>query len=218
MNKVLKFTVSGLCSVGFTLGFSATMLDGVTNGKLDGNSYWATVSDDNVDGKPVIQSIVEISATNSGDVKGEVLVPFVKIVDNKAQVPQMICTACNGDLKNKPIMGLQIINATSSGDEYKGNIIDPTSGKDYSLKMWLSDNGNVLNVRGYIMFFYRTQYWYHVDGKIAQQCLKWFQGQTYAKQTRESEANAILAADKYTFFTDKSDPTATTKALSALCK
>ncbi|MDC0534569.1 DUF2147 domain-containing protein [Francisellaceae bacterium] len=218
MNKVIKFAVGGLCSLGFTLGFSAAMLDGVKNDKLDGNSYWATVSDDNVDGKPVIQSIVEISATSSGDVKGEVLVPFVKIVDNQAQVPQMICTECNGDLKNKPIMGLNIINAKSSGEEYKGNIIDPTSGKDYSLKMWLSDKGNVLNVRGYIMFFYRTQYWYHVDSKIAQQCLKWFQGQAYAKQTDESSASKTLASGKYTFFTDKTDPTATTKALSELCQ
>ena len=192
---------------------------GVKNGKFIGKSYWATVSDDKVSNKKVIQSIMEISGNNDGTVVGKVLVPFVKIEHNQAKTPQMICTHCHRNLKDKPMVGLQIINAKlDDGNEYKGNIIDPTSGKNYTLKMWLGRNSYVLNVRGYIMFFFRTQYWYHIDTKIARQCQTWFQQQPYAKKSGDSQSHEILQKSQYAFFNDASDPTATTNELEKLCK
>ncbi|MFT6835462.1 MAG: hypothetical protein ACJA0H_001502 [Francisellaceae bacterium] len=190
---------------------------GVKDGKLVGKSYWATVSDDEVDGKKVIQSIIEIYSNDSGVATGKVFVPFTKIEDEEAEVPSLICTECEGNLKDKPIIGLQIMNAKiTDGKTYKGNIIDPTSGKDYTLKMWLSDNDNVLNARGYIVFFYRTQNWYHVDGKVAQSCSTWFAKQAYAKNSRQEKDNKKLSDDKYTFFSGGSE--SASEDLIALCK
>jgi len=76
-----------------------------------------------------------------------------------------LCEKCEGDEKNKPIVGLTIIkDMRKSGDEYKsGTIFDPQKGKEYKCKLWVDeDDANTLNVRGYIAFLYRTQNWYRV--------------------------------------------------------
>lgn len=72
------------------------------------------------------------------------------------------CESCEGDLKNQPIEGMVIMNGLKKkGSKYKdGTIMDPESGKIYDCKVWLNeDNPNLLMVRGYIMFLYRTQTW-----------------------------------------------------------
>ena len=49
------------------------------------------------------------------------------------------------------------------GDEFEdGTILDPKNGKIYDCKIWLEDK-NILNVRGYVAFFFRTQTWLRVD-------------------------------------------------------
>jgi uncharacterized protein (DUF2147 family) len=72
------------------------------------------------------------------------------------------CTKCSGDRKNKPLVGLQIVRGCSwNGSEWEGGtIVDPENGKVYDVKFWLDpNNGNLLNVRGYIGIFFRTQQW-----------------------------------------------------------
>lgn len=73
-----------------------------------------------------------------------------------------LCEKCEGSKKNQPIIGLEIIEKMKydkSDNEYrKGDILDPESGNVYDCKIWIDDNGN-LKVRGYLMFFYRTQTW-----------------------------------------------------------
>ncbi len=141
--------------------------------------YWMTVSDDEVGGKPVVQSIVQImnDPKDKSKLIGKILVPFVNVVDGEKQIPDLLCTHCTGDLKDKPVVGLQIITGAeksgsadgSDGVTYKeGEIMDPSNGKTYTLKMWTEENGKELKVRGYIMFFYRTQTWYRVDAADAQ--------------------------------------------------
>lgn len=76
-----------------------------------------------------------------------------------------LCTACEGENKNKPILGMLIINGLIlDDDEWTGKILDPNNGNLYScyLKL-LSDN--LLKVRGYIGFsaIGRTQYWYRIE-------------------------------------------------------
>lgn len=52
-----------------------------------------------------------------------------------------------------------------SGDAYKkGTITNPEDGKVYDCRIKLDDDPNRLQVRGYIAFFYRTQYWIRVEG------------------------------------------------------
>lgn len=75
--------------------------------------------------------------------------------------PSMKCVDCKGAKKDKPIVGMYIVEgAEKDGNEYKGIILDPANGKEYKAKIWLdSENRNVLNVRGYIGPFFRTQVW-----------------------------------------------------------
>lgn len=62
------------------------------------------------------------------------------------------CTACEGADKDKPLVGLPIINGMKKdGEEYSGGtILDPENGKVYKSKMKLADGGKKLEVRGYI--------------------------------------------------------------------
>lgn len=70
------------------------------------------------------------------------------------------CRKCEGINKNKPILGMQIINGLKrDGDAYEdGTILDPNKGKEYDCALWLDEHGD-LQVRGYVAFFYRTQTW-----------------------------------------------------------
>jgi uncharacterized protein (DUF2147 family) len=64
------------------------------------------------------------------------------------------------------LTGLQIIKdlrhdqdaTTWSG----GQILDPETGKSYRLKIQLRDNGQTMQVRGYVGPFYREQLWRRV--------------------------------------------------------
>jgi len=72
------------------------------------------------------------------------------------------CEACEGRLKDQPIEGMVIINGLEKkGKMYKdGVVIDPENGKSYECKIWLNeDNPDLLMVRGYVLFLYRTQTW-----------------------------------------------------------
>jgi len=72
------------------------------------------------------------------------------------------CTECEGSDKDKPILGMVIINGLEKdGDTWEdGTILDPESGKVYKCYITL-ENKNKLKVRGYIGFSLlgRTQYW-----------------------------------------------------------
>lgn len=116
---------------------------------------WKTIDDDTGEAK----SIVEIYKKN-GKVYGKV----VDILD--ASKRDGLCEKCKGNRKNKPVLGMQIIDGlTKDDDEYSdGKILDPEKGKEYTCKIWLdSSNKNKLYVRGYVAFFYRTQNWYRVQ-------------------------------------------------------
>ena len=74
------------------------------------------------------------------------------------------CKLCEGYRKDQPIMGMEIIkDLEQDDDEFEdGTILDPNNGKIYDCKIWLEDK-NTLKVRGYIMFFFRTQEWHRVN-------------------------------------------------------
>jgi uncharacterized protein (DUF2147 family) len=69
------------------------------------------------------------------------------------------CSACTGEDKDQPIVGLVIIKGLSPDkDRYKGGtILDPDDGKVYKAEVW--QEGGKLKVRGYLGVFYRTQTW-----------------------------------------------------------
>jgi uncharacterized protein (DUF2147 family) len=90
----------------------------------------------------------------------------VKLFRTPEQIQDPVCENCEGDRKGEKVLGLEIMRGMEDdGDEWDdGTILDPESGKVYDCIIWIDeDNPNTLNVRGYIAFFYRTQYWKRVE-------------------------------------------------------
>ena len=79
----------------------------------------------------------------------------------------MLCGKCEGDLKDKPVVGMTIIDAAEENEdgEWKGKtLFDPEQAMTFRCKIWLNpDNKNELKVRGYLAFIYRTQTWVRVE-------------------------------------------------------
>lgn len=111
---------------------------------------WTTIDDDS--GKP--KSVVEIFKKADGKYYGKIQQLLIKPEHEN-------CTACKGDLKDKPLIGLEIIRGLSKdGKEFTGGTItDPKSGKTY--KCTITRDGEKLSVRGYLGFSLigRTQTW-----------------------------------------------------------
>ncbi len=116
---------------------------------------WKTIDD--ISGNP--KSILEVFE-KGGRIYGKVQKILEKGKENAK------CIKCEGDLKNKPVVGMLIIDGlkNESKNEYSGGeILDPENGRKYRCKIWLDPkNPNELKVRGYIAFFYRTQTWLRV--------------------------------------------------------
>ena len=79
------------------------------------------------------------------------------------------CEKCSDERKDKPVLGMLIIrNAKADADkEYweGGDILDPTNGKVYKLRLKPVDGGKKLEVRGFIgvALLGRTQTWLRVE-------------------------------------------------------
>ncbi|MFS4418343.1 DUF2147 domain-containing protein [Maribacter sp. 2307ULW6-5] len=118
---------------------------------------WKTIDDRT--GKP--KGIIEIYE-DGGLLYGKV----VDILEEGKENAR--CTKCDGDLKDKPVIGMEIITAAEhDGDgEWKGKrLFDPEQAMTFRLKLWLNpENPNELKVRGYLAFIYRTQTWLRVEG------------------------------------------------------
>ncbi|MGQ5524859.1 DUF2147 domain-containing protein [Chitinimonas sp. PSY-7] len=112
--------------------------------------FWKNISDKTNKAEAIIQIWEE-----NGELHGK----LAKIFDPK----EATCTACKGSKKDKPLIGLEIIwGVKKNGDEWTGGeILDPSSGDIYSVKMSLAEQGQQLKVRGFlgISLFGRTQTW-----------------------------------------------------------
>lgn len=112
---------------------------------------WKTIDDDSGEAK----SQVKIYESN-GKLRGKI----VKLYNN----PDALCTECEGEDHNAPILGMTIMWGLEEDDgEWEGGkIFDPKKGKTYNCKIWLEDDGD-LKVRGFAGPFYRTQTWHRVE-------------------------------------------------------
>lgn len=122
---------------------------------------WKTIADEGPD-KGKAKSYLDIYQVNG--------IYFAKIKKLLLKPQDTKCDKCVGALKNKPLIGMNIFSNMKKtgnvdktfGEEYAGGqIMDPDNGKFYTCKFWIK--GNVLTVRGYLAFFYRTQKWYRVQ-------------------------------------------------------
>jgi uncharacterized protein (DUF2147 family) len=127
----------------FQLSFSQTIF-----GK------WKTIDDET----GMENGIVEIYE-KAGKVYGRI----IEILEKEKK--HLKCEICEGEDKNKPVLGLVIIKGLKKkGDFYEGGkITDPKNGKSYHCKMNLEGKDKLI-VRGYIgiSLFGRSQTWFRI--------------------------------------------------------
>ena len=140
-----------LCVLFVFAGFA-----GLAQGDIVGK--WKTIDDES--GKP--RSVVEIY-----EKEGLYYGKIIQLFREPGEDPDPICTECEGEKNGQKVIGMEIISEMKyfKGDnEYrKGEILDPENGNVYDCKLWVEDNN--LKVRGYLLFFYRTQTWLPYTGE-----------------------------------------------------
>ncbi len=81
--------------------------------------------------------------------------------------PNPTCYLCSGDLKDKPVVGMQVLSGLQNeGNQWTGGqVLDPETGKSYRVSIMLENGGKKLRMRGYILMpmFGRTQHWTRVE-------------------------------------------------------
>ncbi len=117
---------------------------------------WKTIDDKT--GEP--KSIVQIY-----EKEGKYFGRITELFRKPGEDPDPVCDKCPDDdpRKDQPTKGMIIIKdlvKTSTGYS-GGTILDPKEGKIYTCKLWIEDGK--LMVRGYIVFFFRTQTWHRVE-------------------------------------------------------
>lgn len=141
-NKKMKALITCLALLMATISFAQSPI-----GK------WKTIDDETGREK----SVVEIFEKD-GKLYGKVIELFR--LPTEDQDPS--CDDCEDDRKGQKVMGMEIIrDMVQDDDEWEdGTICDPKDGKVYDCKLWVDeDDPNKLQVRGYILFFFRTQTW-----------------------------------------------------------
>ncbi|MEG0341260.1 DUF2147 domain-containing protein [Acinetobacter sp. TY1] len=117
---------------------------------------------DDKTGEP--KGLVKMEKQANGTYAGTAL----KATPRPGYTPKEFCTNCPAPYTNKPIIGMQVISGLKTEDQINytnGKIIDPVSGKLYSLKGKVSPNGKKLFLRGYIgvSAVGRSQTWLRVE-------------------------------------------------------
>ena len=113
---------------------------------------WKTIDDK--DGSE--KSIVNIFKASDGKYYGK--------VEKLFKEPNKKCTECEGENKDKPVLGMTVLNnmVEKDGTLTGGTIIDPANGKVYKCNVSLDANTGKLKVRGSLDkrgVIGRTQHW-----------------------------------------------------------
>ena len=121
--------------------------------------YWKI--NDEITGQA--KSIVHISQGNNQLLNAKV----IKIFSSYNASQNTICTACQGENHNQPIIGMVIMSGLQQVDKewIDGNILDPKNGKTYKCSVRLTDKGKKLYVRKFsrLALFGHLQTWERVD-------------------------------------------------------
>lgn len=117
---------------------------------------WKTIDD--ATGK--VKSIVDLREEN-GKLYGTIEALF------DPPVPHPTCYLCRGALKDKPLVGLQVLwGFHADGGQWSGGeVLDPETGRIYRAYLALEDGGKKLRLHGYfgIPLFGRTEHWVRVE-------------------------------------------------------
>lgn len=118
---------------------------------------WKTIDDNDGTAK----SIVHIFKATNGKYYGK--------IEKLFKDPEKLCTECEGVNKNKPVLGMLIINSMveNEGKLTGGTILDPKNGKIYKCNINIDpENGDKLSVRGSLDkngWIGRSQIWVRVN-------------------------------------------------------
>lgn|SRR5690554_1588690 len=117
-----------------------------------------------------VEGIWQTYDHNSGELESDVSIYIkngklygktIKFYNAKEGQSTAKCTHCKGDLKDQPILGMEFMSGLKKvGEKWEGKkvLLDPNNGKQYDGQVWLVNNDK-LSVRGYLGWFYQTQYW-----------------------------------------------------------
>lgn len=137
--------VVGLVFFFFTTAFAADLNSPV--------GRWITISDKTHDRSGVVELF-----DRGGKVYGKV----IKIFPGSGRDPAERCVKCEGNFKDKPVVGLTFLwgmMPQGNGRWGGGQLLDPHTGEIYRGTMTLIDGGRQLQLRGYWGIFWRTQTW-----------------------------------------------------------
>ncbi len=92
-------------------------------------------------------------------VNGKLYAKLVYYYPNKKRGENPVCSKCEGERKNQPIIGMQLTSGLVwNGAEWDGKMLDPETGKWYKIKIWIDkDNHQKMYVRGYLGVFFETR-------------------------------------------------------------
>ena len=126
----------------------------------DITGIWQSIDD--LTGAPKGQ--VEITQEADGTYTGKI----TKITPRPGYKPKEVCTGCPAPYTNQPILGLNAITKLKHKRDLiytGGRILDPNTGRVYSLAAKLSSNGQRLHLRGYVgvSALGRSQIWIRVN-------------------------------------------------------
>jgi|SRR5690554_31969 len=117
-----------------------------------------------------IEGVWESYDDGTGELKSEVQIyikdgklygKIIELHNLKIALKDAKCYDCTDYRRNQPVLGMEIITGLEKSGKYwsgKKALLDPNNGKVHDAKLWLINNDK-LAVRGYIGWFYRTQYW-----------------------------------------------------------
>lgn len=116
---------------------------------------WKTIDDETKKEKSIVE-VYEIDGKLHGKIQ--------KIFRPTDEDQNPKCDKCKGNMKDQPIIGLEILKKLKKSSDKiwnDGDITDPNNGKTYSCKIELIEDGKKLKVRGFIGFSLlgRTQIW-----------------------------------------------------------
>ena len=121
---------------------------------------WQSIDDKTGAPKALVEIRKEADNTYAGKV--------VKLTPRAGYTPKETCVNCPPPYTNKPIIGLDVVTGLKSTDGLNytsGRILDPNTGKLYSMKAKLSSNGKRLHLRGYlgVSALGRNQIWIRAE-------------------------------------------------------
>lgn len=125
--------------------FICTISCSVRGGELAG--LWQEYNDDTGN----VEALIRIEKLGNGSYEGII----EKLIPESLENKHLLCTHCPGNLHNRPLLGLRILSGLKRHDEQffqEGEILDPDDGKLYRCNIRLSDDGNSIEVTGYLSF------------------------------------------------------------------